>query len=123
MLINSTTPISTFTKMNSLSAHAIQDTNAKLPTPASQMLNGQDNLSNENRKALVSMVEIKQQQALIETTQNAYHAEAEESAAMDITVEIAREAAKKQNKQSLAISIIERIQQSGSDRPHIQVNA
>ena len=123
MQINSSTPITTFTKMNSISVHAKQDTNATLSAPASQMLNGQNNLSNENRKALVSMVEIKQQQALVETAQNAYQAGAEESATMDITGEIAREAAKKQNKQSLAISIIERIQQSGSDRPHIQVNA
>ena len=123
MQINSTTPISTFTKMNDIPVPTKQDSNVKSQLFTSQALNEQNSLSNEKREGVVSMVELKQQQALIRTVQNAYQTEPKEIPVADITGEIAREAAKKETKQSLAMTIIERIQQAGSNRPSIQVEA
>lgn len=123
MQINSTTPISTFTKMNDIPVPTKQDSNVKSQLLTSQALNEQNGLSNEKREGVVSMVELKQQQALIKTVQNAYQTEPKEIPVADITGEIAREAAKKETKQSLAMTIIERIQQAGSNRPSIQVEA
>lgn len=123
MQINSTTPISTFTKMNDIPVPTKQDSNVKSQLLTSQALNEQNGLSNEKREGVVSMVKLKQQQALIKTVQNAYQTEPKEIPVADITGEIAREAAKKETKQSLAMTIIERIQQAGSNRPSIQVEA
>lgn len=92
------------------------------PRAISQAALAHADISDTSREKLASYVGYQQQQALVQTAQNAYSQKQEPEAPV-VTGEIAKNAAAKQTQQALTFMAINALTEKSAERPHIQTKA